>query len=352
MKEKKVGAFIQSLQQQKFKNGGSLRDYQAEGIAWMMSSYINNRGGILADEMGLGKTLQTAAFVNYLVTKLNRRGPYLIIAPLSTLPHWQREFLGWTDLNAIVYHGTADDRQYIRELEFAYEEDRPKSCKWNQNYLKVCHPRNYKNWQKTWQVQVVITSPEAMVCEDYITLSACKWEAIVIDEAHRLKNSKSKLALNLRDSRFTFKHKLLLSGTPIQNNMNELFSLLSIVDPATFHDADAFGAQFNEMKDKETADKLHELIRPYILRRLKEDVEKSVPPKEETVIEVELTSIQKKYYRALYEKNVGFLNPATKKGLKKINGPNLMSLCMELRKCCNHTFLIKGAEDELRRQEK
>uniref|UniRef100_A0A7S2K935 Uncharacterized protein n=1 Tax=Leptocylindrus danicus TaxID=163516 RepID=A0A7S2K935_9STRA len=351
VKEKRVGEFIESLQKQKFKNGGSLRDYQAEGIAWMMSSFINNRGGILADEMGLGKTLQTAAFVNYLVTKLKRRGPYLIIAPLSTLPHWQREFLGWTDLNALVYHGTAEDRQFIRELEFAFEEDRPESCRWNYNYLKGCHPRNYKNWQKTWQAQVVITTPEVMICDDYSTLSACTWGAVVIDEAHRLKNSKSKLALTLRDSRFTFKHKLLLTGTPIQNNMQELFSLLSIADPATFYDEDEFEAQFGEMKDKETADQLHEVIRPYILRRLKEDVEKSVPPKEETVIEVELTSVQKKFYRALFEKNVGFLNPVTTKGSKKFCGPSLMNLCMELRKCCNHTFLIKGAEDELRRQE-
>ena len=340
--------FMKDLQDVKFKNGGSVRDYQAEGIAWMLSSYINQRGGILADEMGLGKTLQTVSFINYLRNTLHKRGPFLIIAPLSTIPHWQREFVNWTDLNTIVYHGTAEDREYAREFEFAYEEDRPDKVASNRSFLKACHPRKYKTWQKIWSIDVVITTPEMLIAEDYLELTNVSWEVLVVDEAHRMKNSKSKLASNLLSDRFSFKHKLLLTGTPIQNNMAELWCLMNIIDPDTFSDQGEFLEKYGDMKDKDSIDALHELIRPYILRRLKEDVEKSVPPKEETIIEVELTSIQKQYYRALYEKNVGFLNRNDKKPL---DGPNLMNLAMELRKCCNHTFLIKGAEEDLRKAE-
>lgn len=112
-------------------------------------------------------------------------------------------------------------------------------------------------------------------------------------QAHRLKNHNSKLAVNLRDHRFNFEHKLLLTGTPIQNEIKEFWTLLNFIDPNNYEDIDEFLEKYGDMKSKEKIDELHETIRPYILRRLKEDVEKSVPPKEETLIEVELTVAQK-----------------------------------------------------------
>lgn len=123
--------------------------------------------------------------------------------------------------------------------------------------------------------------------------------------------------------------------------MNELWALMNVVDPDKFSDCDEFMEKYDNMQSKERVDELHELIRPYILRRLKEDVEKSVPPKEETLIEVELTLLQKQYYRALYEKNVKFLHRDVKKAL---DGPSLNNLSMQLRKCCNHPFLLEGVE--------
>lgn len=108
----------------------------------------------------------------------------MIIAPLSTLSHWQREFQSWTDLNAIVYHGTADDRRLIREYEFVYETDRPKSIGINQNYLKTC-ARKVSKGTRPWMVDVVITSPEVMICDDALELTFVKWEALIVDEAHR-----------------------------------------------------------------------------------------------------------------------------------------------------------------------
>lgn len=129
--------------------------------------------------------------------------------------------------------------------------------------------------------------------------------------------------------------------------MQELWTLLNFVNPDSFDDLGDFMDQFGDIKSKDRVDVLHETIRPYILRRLKEDVEKSVPPKEETLIEVELTVLQKQYYRALYEKNLKFLYRNKK---SSIDGPSLNNLAMQLRKCCNHPFLLTGVENEVRSQ--
>ena len=340
-----IETYKKELEEKLFANGGQLRDYQAEGVTWLIANHINRRSSILADEMGLGKTIQTAVYINTIVTVLNVRGPFLIVAPLSTIPHWQREFNGWTDLNTIVYHGSARDREVTREFEFAFESDRPQSVGFNQSFLNKVHNRSTPKYMRTWMVQVVITTPEMLVTDDFKELTAVHWELLVVDEAHRLKNHSSKLALNLRNEQFRFNRTLLLTGTPIQNNMNELWTLMNIVDPHEFANIDHFMERYGDIRNKESVDELHGEIRPYILRRLKEDVEKSVPPKEETLIEVELTVLQKQYYRALYEKNVKFLHRNTKKA---VDGPSISNLAMQLRKCCNHPFLLKGVEDEVR----
>jgi SNF2 family DNA or RNA helicase len=248
-------------------------------------------------------------------------GPFLICAPLSTVVHWQREIVGWTGLNTIVYHGSAKDRERIRQLEFAYERDRPDSYGVNTKYLKKCEPS--KKAGIPWMITVVITTPEILVADDWTELTHVRWKVLVVDEvricndvgwqpntpkhfemsvfsnilgcsqAHRLKNHTSKLAGNLRDNRFDFEYKLLLTGTPIQNEIKEFWTLLNFIDPEDYQNMDEFLEKYGDIKSKERIDELHETIRPYILRRLKEDVEKSVPPKEETLIEVELTIAQK-----------------------------------------------------------
>lgn len=363
-REKSVAKFQKDLCDHVYKNGGQVRDYQAEGISWMISNYVNSRGSILADEvryffvstlilnwltffqMGLGKTLQTVATLNILATRLETSGVFLIIAPLSTLSHWEREFRRWTDLNTIVYHGSAEDRKAIREYEFAYEANRPTSgIGFNSLFLRKCKPKKAKSGERPWMAQVVITTPEMIVTDDFVELTCVEWEAVVIDEAHRIKNHNSKLAMNLRDNRFTFEHVVLLTGTPIQNDVQEFWTLLNFIAPADFESLDDFMNKYGDIKSKERVDELHEEIRPYILRRLKEDVEKSVPPKEETLIEVELTVTQKKFYRALYEKNVQFLH---KKHKKPLEGPSLNNLAMQLRKCCNHLYMLNGVEEEFR----
>ena len=140
-------------------------------------------------EMGLGKTLQTAAFIQLLVEKMHQPGPFLICVPLSTLAHWQREFIGWTGLNTIVYHGSADDRKRIREVEFAYEKDRPDKPGWGVNslYLKKCEAAKRGSGGYTqWMTTVVVTTPEMLVADDWNELTFVKWSVLVVDEVRHV----------------------------------------------------------------------------------------------------------------------------------------------------------------------
>ena len=143
---------------------------------------------------------------------LCRPGPVLIIAPLSTLSHWNREFARWTDLNSIIYHGSAEDRKLMREFEFAFECDRPPSVGFNTIYLRKCNSKRLTKFESPWMVDVVITTPEMITSEDYNELASIQWEALVVDEAHRMKNHNSKLGVNLRSEKFSFRHKILLTG--------------------------------------------------------------------------------------------------------------------------------------------
>ena len=133
------------------------------------------------------KTIQTAAYVNTVASQLSTRGPFLIVAPLSTIPHWYREFTGWTNLNTIVYHGSAEDRSYARAYEFPFPKDQIDldNVGFNQRYLNKVQKKWSDNWMKTWMVEVVITTPEMLVTDDFKELAAVQWEILVVDEAHR-----------------------------------------------------------------------------------------------------------------------------------------------------------------------
>lgn len=304
-----------------WKGGNTLREYQLEGLNWLLFSWYNNRNCILADEMGLGKTIQSLTFVNA-VYEYGIRGPFLVIAPLSTIPNWQREIESWTDMNVIVYHGSSASRNMLQEYEMYFKTEKGHQIK------------------EITKFNVLITTFEIIVT-DFADLKGFNWRLCVIDEAHRLKNRNCKLLEGLRQ--LTLEHRVLLSGTPLQNNVNELFSLLNFLEPTQFSNCEAFLQEFGSLKTETEVNKLQALLKPMMLRRLKEDVEKSLAPKEETVVEVELTNIQKKYYRGILERNFSFLS----KGTSSANIPNLMNTMMELRKCCIHPYLLNGAEDQI-----
>ncbi|XP_049847848.1 chromodomain-helicase-DNA-binding protein 8-like [Schistocerca gregaria] len=305
-----------------FKDGNQLRPYQLEGMKWLCCCWYNRRNSILADEMGLGKTVQTISVLWYLYRWLNIYGPFLIIAPLSTILHWRREVETWTTMNCLVYHGNSEARQIIRDYEWNYTDEKG----------------NIKS-SKIFKFHIIITTYE-MVLTDTEVLSPIRWKYIAIDEAHRLKNKSSRLLNEFRH--FKYDHLLLLTGTPIQNNTQELWTLINLLDPVQFNSLDAFIEEFGDLKDAEQVKRLHTLLRPFLLRRMKEDVEKSIAPKEETIIEVELTTIQKKYYRAVLERSFDNLVQGSK---SRSSLPSLLNIMMQLRKCCNHPYLLKGVEE-------
>ena len=178
-----------------------------------------------------GKTIQAAGFLQCLKTYQNVRGPFLVIAPLSTLINWVRELTAWTDLDVILYHGSQEERELIREYEFRYLS-KPKTA-------------GYK-------IQVVVTSFEMAVHRDAVRgqreLSQIYWEMMIIDEAHKIKNHSSKLSVTLREE-YKFRNSLLLTGTPLQNNTNELWSLLNFIDSSHFSSLQSFKDKFGELKE-------------------------------------------------------------------------------------------------------
>jgi SNF2 family DNA or RNA helicase len=309
-----------------YKNENRLRDYQIDGVNWLSSCWYKNHSCILADEMGLGKTVQIVCYLEHLnrVEKIQR--PFLVVVPLSTVEHWRREFEGWSDLKTCVYH----DRQRVwrdvmREYEW-YFADRPRTS----DFLKF---------------DVLVTTYDTLI-GDFDVIGQIPWRVTVVDEAHRLRNQKGKLLECMKEisARGTLQHgfqsRVLMTGTPLQNNIQELWTLLNFIEPYQFPSLEEFEGHYGNMASREQVERLQSKISPYMLRRVKEDVAKDIPAKEETLIDVELTSIQKQYYRAIFEHNHSFLNMGTSRN----TAPKLMNIQMELRKCCNHPFLLDGIE--------
>ncbi|GAB5372678.1 hypothetical protein AAMO2058_001685200 [Amorphochlora amoebiformis] len=307
---------------QKLVKGGTLRDYQLQGVEWLAALYQNGLNGILADEMGLGKTIQVVTFIGHL-RAMQVYGPIMIVAPLSTLQNWVKEFKKWLpDCAVCYYHGTKQERAAIRKKHFRKQKD------------------------KTFPV--VVTSFELTII-DKSFLSHYTWVELIVDEGHRLKNMDCKLIKVLKQ--YNSQNRLLLTGTPLQNNLRELWSLLNFLLPTIFDNVGSFENWFNfTIDDKDGRDelvkseknnqvltKLHEILRPFVLRRLKINVLDKLPEKKEIVVYPAMTEFQRVLYKSIVEKK------ADKLGLKF---KSLQNSLMQLRKVCNHPFLIHEPEME------
>ena len=300
-----------------YKDGLKLRPYQVESLNWMVGKWRNKEGMILGDEMGLGKTIQVISLLHHFIYTEHQEGPYLVISPLSTLKNWLREFATWTSIRVCFYHSEGkgkDERALIRHFNW---------------YFKGLPARSL------YKFNVLLTTYE-VVMKDWALLGDIQWTGVVMDEAHRMRNNNCKFIQFV--SNIKTAHKLLLTGTPLQNNTGELWPLLNFIDVKEAGSLERFKAAFGDLRSAEQVEKLRELLRSCMLRRVKEDVEKSIPRKQETIVEVELTMTQKQYYKAMYDKNRSFLY----KGCKKADIPSLMHVEMQLRKVCNHPFLIKA----------
>ncbi|XP_069466382.1 chromodomain-helicase-DNA-binding protein 5 isoform X4 [Ambystoma mexicanum] len=309
--------------------GGTLHPYQLEGLNWLRFSWAQGTDTILADEMGLGKTVQTIVFLYSLYKEGHSKGPYLVSAPLSTIINWEREFEMWApEFYVVTYTGDKESRAVIRENEFSFEDNAIKSGK------KVFRMKK----EAQIKFHVLLTSYE-LITIDHAILGSIEWACLVVDEAHRLKNNQSKFFRVLNS--YKIDYKLLLTGTPLQNNLEELFHLLNFLTPERFNNLDGFLEEFADISKEDQIKKLHDLLGPHMLRRLKADVFKNMPAKTELIVRVELSQMQKKYYKFILTRNFEALN--SKGGGNQVS---LLNIMMDLKKCCNHPYLFPVAAVE------
>ncbi|QPG73016.1 hypothetical protein FOA43_000320 [Brettanomyces nanus] len=308
--------------------GGTLKEYQVKGLEWMVSLFNNHLNGILADEMGLGKTIQSIALITYLLEQKNETGKFLLIVPLSTITNWTMEFDRWAPtVKKIVYKGSQQQRKAM-----SYSV-------------------------RSGDFTVLLTTYEYVI-RDRPMLAKFKWAHMIIDEGHRLKNTHSKLFQTLTQYYHT-RNRLILTGTPLQNSLPELWALLNFILPKVFNSVKSFDEWFNtpfantgnqeklELSEEESLliiRRLHKVLRPFLLRRLKKDVEKDLPDKVEKIIKCKLSALQTRIYKQLLDHNALFIGSgsvgANKAGLRGLNNK-----IMQLRKICNHPFVFEEVED-------
>nr|XP_020170618.1 ATP-dependent DNA helicase DDM1-like [Aegilops tauschii subsp. strangulata] len=312
--------------------GGKLKSYQIKGIKWLISLWQNGLNGILADQMGLGKTIQTIGFLAHLKGN-GMDGPYMVIAPLSTLSNWLNELSRFApSLIGLIYHGDKVARAELRR-KFMPKKVGP-------------------------DFPIIITSFE-MAMFDAKLLANYQWKYVVVDEGHRLKNTNCKLLRELR--RIPMENKLLLTGTPLQNNLAELWSLLNFILPDIFSSHQEFESWFDfsgkgdgeqqeetdENKRVLVVSKLHAILRPFLLRRMKEDVEHMLPRKKEIIIYANMTEHQKQIQNHLVERTFdNYLHENTDIVLRRPGiKTKLNNLLIQLRKNCGHPDLLDAAFD-------
>ncbi|XP_015079213.1 CHD3-type chromatin-remodeling factor PICKLE isoform X1 [Solanum pennellii] len=322
--------FQQYERSPEFLSGGSLHPYQLEGLNFLRFSWSKQTHVILADEMGLGKTIQSIAFLASLFEE--DISPHLVVAPLSTLRNWEREFATWApQMNVVMYVGSAQARAVIREYEFFFPKNSNKIKK------KKSGQTVGESKKDRTKFDVLLTSYE-MINMDSASLKPIKWECMIVDEGHRLKNKDSKLFSSLKQ--YASRHRVLLTGTPLQNNLDELFMLMHFLDAGKFGSLEEFQQEFEDISQEEQISRLHKMLAPHLLRRVKKDVMKELPPKKELILRVELSSKQKEYYKAILTRNFQIL---ARKGGAQIS---LINVVMELRKLCCHPFMLEGVEPE------
>lgn len=291
--------------------GIQLRPYQLDGVYWLKQCLENQQGCILGDEMGLGKTCQTISLLVYMSGALGKEGPFLVLSPLSVMENWRREMECFSpSLTVLCYKGDKDKRAETQRDA------------------------------KTEDFNVLLTTYE-LCLRDASFLRRWKWKVLVVDEAQRLKNQNSLLHQTL--TQFSVEFKVLLTGTPIQNNLQELYSLLSFIQPSIFtaEDADRFVSCYSDVQNQpDLAAELQSVLEPFLLRRVKSEVALDLPKKTELVVYHGMTALQKKYYKAILTKDPKAF------GNEQGSKTRLLNILVQLRKCVIHPYLFDGVEPE------
>lgn len=303
--------------------GGDIMEFQKDGLNWLYYMWYKQQNAILADEMGLGKTIQVIGFFATLI-QYHKCWPFLVVAPNPTCPNWRKEIKKWVpSVRVVTYFGTSVSRKLAQEYEMFSEGSKDLRC------------------------HVVVTSYEAITDDSSRkTLSKIPWAGLVVDEGQRLKNDKSQFYESL--SRIHFPFKILLTGTPLQNNTRELFNLLQFCDPKI--NAERLEEEYGILS-KDNIPKLHEMIRPFFLRRTKAQVLEFLPPIANIIVPVSMSVVQKKLYKSILAKNPNLIQAIFQKkgaydGLKQPGRKNLNNILIQLRKCLCHPFCYSKAIEE------
>ncbi|CAF2370180.1 unnamed protein product [Rotaria sp. Silwood2] len=337
---------------------GSLKPYQLAGLEWLRTLHEVGLNGILADEMGLGKTVQVIAFICSLVQD-GASGPFLVVAPLSTLTNWCTEFARFApNITCMIYHG---NKEKLAELRGQINQ--------------------YRQAKKA--VPLVLVTAYHVIISDKAFFKREQWPLLVIDEGHRLKNPKCQLMAMLR--RLHTGSRFLLTGTPVQNNMSEMWSLMNFLLPEIFDEPEVFeryfeidtigssNMNFKEEQERSVLSIFRQILIPFILRRRKGDVNLHLPPKKEVTVYTKMTNLQVKWYNKLVDEIVRrYINDRKKDEFvqvfddterlrsqrkhdkiqlelkedviaKKITG---RSVIFPLLRACTHPYLLDAPRDE------
>ncbi|EXJ94804.1 hypothetical protein A1O1_03202 [Capronia coronata CBS 617.96] len=316
-------------------SGGELMLYQLEGLNWLMYQWFSNQNAILADEMGLGKTIQLVAFFATLVQD-HKCWPFLVVVPNSTVPNWRREIKKWApSLRVVTYFGSSTARKLIHDYELFPKLKDDES-----------HHQQKKSRSEVRDIKahIVVTSYES-ITEEKTRLSLMKipWQGLFVDEGQRLKSDRSQIYDIL--SKFKFPFKVLLTGTPLQNNARELFNLLQFLDK-TMVAADLEAKYASLTQDN--VPELHQTLRKFFLRRTKAQVLTFLPPMAQVIIPVSMSTVQKKVYKSILARNPQLMKSifSQDRAVASKERMNLNNILMQLRKTLCHPFVYSRDIEE------
>ncbi|KAG1757761.1 SNF2 family N-terminal domain-containing protein [Suillus lakei] len=300
-----------------------LMPFQMDGFDWLCDNWWNLQPCILADEMGLGKTVQIVTFLGTIIDKW-QGAPALVVVPNSTITNWVREFARWAPkLRVVPFYGEAKARDVIIEYE-------------------LFHPSDRKGGPEP-KYHVMVTTYETLINpKDFNSVFKCipRWEVLVVDEGQRLKSDHSLLFKKLNELNTI--HRVIMTGTPLNNNIRELFNLMNFLDPEEWSDLEALEKEHEELNE-ELVRQLHIRLKPYFLRRIKSEV-LQLPPKNEVIVPLSMAPLQKEIYRSILSQNLDILRSLTQAATTKAGKPlvgkaNLNNMLMQLRKCLQHPYL-------------
>ncbi|KAI0673358.1 hypothetical protein C8Q78DRAFT_968243 [Trametes maxima] len=301
-----------------------LMPFQVEGVNWLCHNWNISQNCILADEMGLGKTVQIVTFIGYL-TKAFECFPALVVVPNSTITNWVREFERWApNLRVVPFYGESKSREIIKKYELFH-----------------AHPASGTTGAK---YHVLVTTYETVTnVKEFgpVFKNTPRWEVLVVDEGQRLKSDASLIFKRLKE--LNSFHRVIMTGTPLNNNIRELFSLMNFLDPDQWRDLEALSKQYEELTDELVKD-LHARLKPYFLRRIKSEV-LQLPPKNEVIVPVSMAPLQKEIYRSILSQNLEVLRSLAEgtgasKNSNVLTKSNMNNMLMQLRKCIQHPYLV------------